>query len=172
MPAKIDDAARLAQANDVWPAGLCELGQFAQNIDGPRWQSLGITRNIISLAYLVETYLEKPIYKGSTAHSDWSKPDLADYLKRCSPLKSELTADAANDCYASWKIFQVLYTLRQLTSDPPIGIPSLVDYRVAWAEKVRANTDKTRRRLVRAGRRLVRDGRHFQDMCMQNLSKI
>jgi hypothetical protein len=41
--------------------------------------------------------------------------------------------DAANDCYATWKIFQMLEALRRLT--PGLEIPPRIDYRLELIRK-------------------------------------
>jgi hypothetical protein len=43
-----------------------------------------------------------------------------------------VTVDAANDCYATWKVFQALEALRRET--PSIEMPDLIDYFDYWKE--------------------------------------
>jgi hypothetical protein len=156
--ANIADAARLAKVYDVWTAGLMELGRVAQAVDHERWQAAGIMRNIISLEILASTYLDKPIRKGKVWCTNWGKSELENYQKICIHQRVQLIVDAANDCYASWKIFQVLDIMRHCSSDPTLEIPSPVDYQEFWDEKVKDDLKKKKRTLVKLGRQLVNEG--------------
>ena len=120
----VDDAARLLRSYGIWPAGLLELGRFAHLVDPRRLLSLGVTRKIISLDKLARVYLEKPLEK-ELALTNWGGY-LTPQQKLCSYFGKVADIDAANDCYAVWKIFQVLDRLRQ---DNNIEMPALIDYK-------------------------------------------
>jgi hypothetical protein len=48
--------------------------------------------------------------------------------------------------------------MRHYSSDSPLELPSTVDYRHCWDEKLKDDLDKKKRKLVRLGRQLVREG--------------
>jgi hypothetical protein len=72
--------------------------------------------------------------------------------------------DAANDCYASWKIFQVLDTLRK---EEGSEIPSLIDYGDVIRRRSQDDYDKRMKRLIERGRKIVQDGRECQKLVLQ-----
>lgn len=113
-------------------SGLVELGTMAQTVDKKKLVEIGLDRQIIGLALLVSAYLGKPLRK-DMAITDWSCPVLTAEQKLCIISRMQaVTVDAANDCYATWKVFQVLETLRQET--PSIEMPDLIDYFDCWKE--------------------------------------
>ena len=59
--------------------------------------------------------------------------------------------DAANDCYAGWKVFQMLEKFRM---EGQLEMPQLIDYR----DEVEKKNQKTRRRLLDAMRCLKAEG--------------
>jgi len=79
----------------------------------------------------------------------------------CVVFNSLLISDAANDCYAAWKVFQSIEAMRFAT--PDAKMPDLIDYRNELELKMKEQTRKSRTRLLnhlgavaREGRRCVR----------------
>lgn len=80
----VDDASRLANVYGVYPAGLLELGRYANALDAMSWSRLGVRRSIISLENLAGMYLKQPLQKDQ-AVTDWGKSDLSYLQKLCTP---------------------------------------------------------------------------------------
>lgn len=78
--------------------------------------------------------------------------------------------DAANDVYASWKIFQILEEKRQ-QSNPPAAIPELVDFREYQAQRVMEEANKRVKRVIRCSRKMATETERLS-YHMEVLSKI
>ena len=176
----IDDAARLAKAYSVFPAGLLELGHFAKKVDA-RCLRFGIAeRDPVSLQTLCNMYLDKPIKKELPHSASWKKDYLTNLERLCTSNNVQrVIVDAANDCYAAWKIFQKLETLRSIL--PGVELPPLIDY---WEETVKKNRKRAvimikvlRDRLRslqkkgRAASTILRELCDIVDMRIEGLSK-
>lgn len=128
-----------------------------------------MNRSIISLETLTRTYLDKPIRK-DLGLSDWRSPYLTQMQKICISFQTtELTLDAANDCYACWKIYEVLSGVQG--SYGCVEIPEPMDYRKVWLERVKDQNLRKIKALIIWGRRVIQDGRGFLDEIEMLLSK-
>jgi hypothetical protein len=71
-----------------------------------------------------------------------------------------LTVDAANDCYACWKIYEALSGLQN--NSPGLEIPQLIDYKEVWRRRIELLESRRSKLLTSLGRRVIRDGREIQ----------
>jgi len=77
--------------------------------------------------------------------------------------------DAANDCYACWKIYEVLSGAHG--NYDCVEIPEPIDYRKVWLEGVKDQNLRKIKALIIWGRRVIQDGRMLLDELEMLLSK-
>jgi hypothetical protein len=81
----LDDANQLLRSfpsYSIKASGLLELGTMAQKVDEKKLTEMGCYRKILGLAFLVTTYLGKPLRKGM-AIANWACPNLTPEQKLC-----------------------------------------------------------------------------------------
>ncbi|KAK6536051.1 hypothetical protein TWF281_000297 [Arthrobotrys megalospora] len=103
------DMSRLSMMTTVSPAGILELSDFDSWVfaaEGNVGKSPFVT-----LTYLCEKHLKLPLNKGDVRTSNWSKP-----------LNDEQKIYAANDAYASFRIYDALEQ-RRCALDPRPALP-------------------------------------------------
>lgn len=81
MYAPIGDGMKLFKDFGIAANNLAELGGVARQAD-PTFSD-AYNRSIVSLAKMIDRYLDKSIDKGSVRLSDWEATPLSETQKRC-----------------------------------------------------------------------------------------
>jgi hypothetical protein len=84
-----------------------------------------------------------------------------DYVRPFSEIEGADSVDAANDCYAAWKVFQMLESFRLVKG---VKMPALIDYGDSLVKKNR----KRRRQLLESMRIVRGEG----GRCMSMLNEL
>ncbi|KAF3916680.1 hypothetical protein ABW20_dc0105544 [Dactylellina cionopaga] len=106
------DMSRLATVIVVNPQGVIELAEFNSLLFAAQKNELETGQKLTgSLTGLSEEHLKLPLLKGEIRTSDWS-----------APMSEEQKIYAANDVYASFKVFDVLDEIRR-SLDPRPALP-------------------------------------------------